>query len=270
MYKRQDLSFFAAYTVPFKVPALRKKSIGVLRGRVFDGSKEEQIPRANVLLAAGGQKAVTDVNGYFTFPSLAPGTYAMTVDQRSIGLEETTSEISPIMLRITGGEKTVREIEIVTACGLSGRVVLLELDRTKVGDVGIGNSTDELLFTREKGVMLAPSSRDEFSVVGGCEDVLVEFSDGTEILRQRTDRSGRFEFKDFRPGTWNLVVYEHGLPLYHRLEKERFELKLSPGDHASLVVNVLPQLRPIKIIDNGEIASTVDRESSGQTSAEDR
>jgi hypothetical protein len=72
-------------------------------------------------------------------------------------------------------------------------------------------------------------------------------------VRQLTDPKGVFSFDDLRPGQWRVKVYDYDLPPYHYLEEEEFQIDLKPGEKKEITVRVLPRLRPIQIIEEGEI-----------------
>ncbi|MBN2184774.1 MAG: hypothetical protein JW746_05555 [Candidatus Krumholzibacteriota bacterium] len=253
---RDDLSFQAAYTIPFRVPVTKNRSFGVLKGRVFEGDRAANRPRANILLAAGDLKTVTDSEGIFTFPPLEPGTYALRVDQKSISLNETTSGTNPTIVTVEGGEETARVIEVVPECQVAGQVLLLEPDRERLNFKEGGGFPEGSLLTGAGGAVAAPLSPDDMKIVGGYPDLFVELTDGNKVLRQETDRSGRFSFINLHPGRWHLTVYEYGLPTLFRFEKDQFDLDLDAGENTNLVINIIPQLRPIEFIGGGEIAES--------------
>jgi len=64
---------------------------GVLRGHVYDESTGEPILYGNVLLDDGTTGTTTDLNGFFTFPSLSVGTHTITATY--IGYESVTIEV---------------------------------------------------------------------------------------------------------------------------------------------------------------------------------
>ena len=84
-------------------------------------------------------------------------------------------------------------------------------------------------------------------------NVLVEIRDPQEVLRQLTDPEGGFSFQGIRPGVWTLRVYDDGLPPQHYLEKDEARLELKPGEKSETTIRVLPRLRPIQIIEEGEL-----------------
>lgn len=224
--KEEETSFLLAYAIPLELPISKKKSIGMLKGRVYDGEKPEKPPITNAILTANGATAVTNKKGEFIFPSLAPGTHLLRIEKGSIGLQRVTSEKLPIIIEVKGGETAQVEIAVVRACKISGRVALFA-----------SNSND----------------RNNLKEIRLLSDILVEINDGKEIVRQLTDENGRFSFDDLRPGKWTVKVYEENLPIHHYVEPAEYQVELKPGEEKDIMVKVLPRIRPIQIIDEGEI-----------------
>jgi len=83
--------------------------------------------------------------------------------------------------------------------------------------------------------------------------VLVELSNGEEVIRYLTDQNGKFLFESLRPGKWHLKVYDNNLPPYYYLETGEEDITLNSGQTMELVIKVLPLARKIKFIDNGVI-----------------
>jgi hypothetical protein len=95
--------------------------------------------------------------------------------------------------------------------------------------------------------------QDDLRMGRGLGNTLVEITQGEEVLRQLTDEKGRFSFEDIRPGKWKLKIYDYDLPLHHYLEQEEFQIELTSGEQKEITARVLPRLRPIQIIDEGQI-----------------
>ncbi len=211
--KQQDeTAAMLTYTIPLGLPVGRKKSVGALKGKVFDADYGDKIPLQRVIVLAGHATAVTDRDGEFVFPSLPPGEYLLRVEQRTIGQERTTVQPLPARVEVQPGRETQVAIGVVTAA----RMVV---------------------------------------TVPGCQDVMVELSDGREVLRQVTDRRGQATFEQLRPGRWTMSVADGNLPAWHYIESPSREFRLRPGETQTVAVNVLERHRPIQIIDQGVIAS---------------
>jgi hypothetical protein len=249
--REEDFSFFVMYTVPLRLPVSKKKSVGVLRGKVYDEERPTRPPIPTVILTTQGATAITDKKGEFIFPSLQPGIYFLRVDKSSIGLNRVTSEKLPITVEVKGGETAEIEIGVVTSCRIAGRVAIFP----QGADIKLGDEDT----TSTEGLFVVGSGEDEdfeeenLKKGVGLGNTLVEVADGKEILRQLTDAKGGFSFDDLRPGEWRVKVYDYDLPPYHYLEEEEFQIQLKPGESKEVTVRILPRLRPIQIIEEGKI-----------------
>jgi hypothetical protein len=224
--KAQENAFFVAYSIPLGIPVSKKKGLGVLKGRIYDGEKTDGSPIANVILTANGVTAVTDKKGEFIFPGLKPGTYSLRLEQNTIGLQRVTSEKFPLVVEIKEEKTNYIDVAVVNSCNVSGEVVVSG--------------------ARE-------NEKDGSKKIKRLGDVLVEIRTDKEVLREQTDNSGKFSFKGIRPGTWNLKFYPNNLPVNHSFDKEEFQLDLKPGEEKVVAGNVAPRSKQIQMIDEGEI-----------------
>ncbi len=249
--QKGEFSFLLMYTIPLRIPVSKKKSIGVLKGKVYDQEKPEKPPIPKVILTANEATAITRENGGYIFPSLEPGTYYLRVDKASIGFNRVTTRKLPVIIEVKGGETITTEIGVVTSCKFSGRVAIFALPSDKKLEDKVSISEDSL-FLIGPGKEEKPKN-DDLREGRGLGNILVEITDGEEVLRQLTDEKGRFSFEDIRPGKWKLKIYDYNLPTHHYLEQEEFQLDLKPGEEREITVKVLPRHRPIQIIDEGKI-----------------
>ena len=243
--RKEELLFFLMYTIHGKIPVSKKKSTGVLKGRVYDEEKPGRPPIPKVLLTVNGATAITDNNGEFIFPSLVPGAHRLQVEMSSIGLNRVTSERLPILVEVEGGKTTEIEIGVVSYCTISGTVAVFASDSNKKlnHEDGIPNNS---LFLEGSGEVKEKEL--------GLKGIIVQITKGQEILQQVTDEEGGFSFDNMRSGKWTLKVYNQNLPAHHYLEQEEFQIEIGPGEAKKVGIKVLPSLRPVKIIDEGEIS----------------
>jgi len=111
------------------------------------------------------------------------------------------------------------------------------------------SSGDSLLW-------LDPDGKEGFekeNILRRIGNTLVELYDEKETLRQVTDQNGWFSFEDLRPGKWILKVHADNLPDQYYLEKKELQVELKQGEKKEVEVRVLPRLRSIQIIEEGEI-----------------
>ncbi len=225
---KPEISAYLNYIIPLQIPVGKKKSVGMIRGRVYDEERPGKPPINNVILIADGISAVTDRDGRFVFPGLKPGDYHFQIERGSIGSSRTTSERLPVVT-VRGGETTEIEIGVATACKISGQVIL---------------------FAPKKEIVEEDRHiPEEFREAGGFAGAFIEISRGEEVIRQLTDGKGSFSFEGIRPGVWKLKVYEESLPAFHFPEKGEFELEFKPGQEEEITIKVLARPRRIKMIE---------------------
>jgi hypothetical protein len=230
--KESETFFDLSYTIPLKIPVGKKKTIGMIKGRVYDGEKPGRPQIPNVILTANGANAVTDQKGQFIFPGLKPGSYYLQVEKGSIGLNRTTSEKLATVV-VKGGETAEIEIAVVNSCKVSGRIIRFA--------------------PKDNSVNMERLDTQNLKETGGLADILVEIAKGNEVLRQLTDEKGKFSFEELRPGNWALKVDKDNLPPNHYLEKEGFLVELKPAEEKEIIIKVLPRIRKIEIIEEGVI-----------------
>jgi hypothetical protein len=246
-----ESAFKVEVTIPFGLPAARKKDIGRIRGYVYDEENEQ--PISDAILKIDGTTAVTDKKGKFSFPALKPGIHYLDVSTARIGLDRITVQKTPRELIVEGGKETRVEVGITRSASLIGQVMLYGHENNHnnefPGDmngnlhvVGEGDNNGSFINGESKLVQTQ-----------GIANILVELRNGSEVMRRLTNREGRFEFEEVRPREWTLKIYEDDLPKYHYFESDTFNLELNPGERKEVLVKVLPKKRSINIIDKGEI-----------------
>jgi len=246
-----DTALMVQYTIPLGLPVSRKKSIGGVKGYLYD--QETQNPIAHAFLRLNGSTAVTDKSGNFTFNSVRPGTYYLNVDTASIGMNRIPNKKTPIELAVRGGEKTLVIIPVTRAAQLSGRIMVYgyEKNHSKTTLSEKHSDTNEPRYVIGKGSGYVKS--DKLVEDHGLANTIIELRNSSEIRRTVTDNQGRFEFEELRPVKWMLKISNDDLPEYHYLEEDTFELELKPGQRREISAKVLPQKRRIRIIAEPQI-----------------
>ncbi len=260
-FRENETAVLVGYEIPFGLPVSRKTSTGILKGRVYNAqSPERGIPRAIVRL--NEFTAVTDRNGNFTFGSLKPGTYYLTLDRESIGMDCVMVEKSPMGVTIAGGKKSRAEVGVTRSASVTGRVVLYQFVRKLPEGEPAGGEENAMNLppgdaanTQQPATGAVSTEAADGALVEshGLPNIFVELTNPSETLRRITDGKGRFFFEDVRPGDWTLKIYDAGLPENHYLEQDTFTLELKPGDRKEVFARVLPKKRRIKIIEEGGV-----------------
>lgn len=249
-----------SYTIPFGLPVSRKRSIGIIKGRVYDGQDSSRPGVPNVVLIANGVAAVTNAAGEFFFPALKPGTYSVQVDARSIGLNRVTDCKSPIVVEVKGGARTQMDVGVIPAATVSGTLTIVAADSgISLGRDAGNNGRADPSADKEKALFVVGdptkgnNGNDANPHSGDLGNTLVELTNGEEILRSVTDHKGAFLFERVRPGKWRLTIDDSALPEYSYLESAETEFELKSAEKKVVTVKVLPRERRIKLIQTDSV-----------------
>jgi hypothetical protein len=214
-YGANDTSFLLAYNIPFGVPVSRKKSVGVIQGKIYDAESEQKDPISRVVLNVSGIYAVSNEHGEYIFPSLKPGTYYLWIEKGSLGLSKIAAQKMPVKIEVAEGATTELDIGVVTPGSISG-------------------------------IVKTSQNRE-------LKDIFVEIKCGKLVLRQETDECGKFSFEDLPPGKWIVKISNYKLPEFHRLEKDMFEIDLKPGERSEITAVAVLNQKKMKLIETGSI-----------------
>ena len=227
--ENQDIvTLMAEYSIPLGVPINKKKTVGMVKGLVYE--KTTKMPITNAIVNINGSSSVSNSKGIFLFKSVKPGNYNINVK---------TSEIRPNLMALAdrnimvlGGKKTWVDFGITEAASVTGNVVVYDF---KNGNhLKNGDQTDEIV--------------ESYGISGIILEMISE--DGT-IKRAISNGAGRYEFHDLLDGMWSLKLYDYNLPEYHYFENETFDFKLKSGQKKKMEIKILPKKRKIKIIEDG-------------------
>ena len=244
----------AEYSIPLGFPIGRKSDIGRLRGTVYDAENGRKGVEG-VVVKINDLAAVTDANGMYVFNALEPGHYALTLQERVAKHDRITVQKTPLDVMVAGGKTIDCPIGLTAGSSLAGRIMVYKFERAepeliaRKAPARRGPSIDE---SAEKAGPESPKPRLVESAV--LTAVSVELRDaGGEAIRAMTDEDGRFVFDGLRPGSYTLKVYDDRLPELHVFEQDTFTCELKPGAREQVEIRVVPVVRPIQIIKQGEV-----------------
>ena len=241
-----ETEYRLTYRMPIGIKTVKRKNIGIFRGRVFDAMNPDAPGMEGIVIRVGPEVVATGKDGSFIFPALAPGQYSVYVDPKSIGYGKTTDRKYPISLEIVGGgDPIVMDIGILQGASFRGKVIL---------------PVPEKLSGKE-GVVGAPVNGEEVRT-GEVARILVELSRDDETIRRATDGNGEFFFDNIRPGMWNLKFYDAGLPAGFHLETETTTIELKAGETAEFVNKAIQRKRVIQFLDSGTLSAKPSRTNS--------
>lgn len=234
-----ETNYVLSYSIPIGIPVGKKKSLGVISGKVWELQDDAKEPLSRAVATLNGSKTATDAGGRFTF-SAPPGTYLLNMDLSSMGFGKTTEEKLPMKVTVEAGKTVNVELTIVKAATLSGQVVLGKSELARAPE------------TTKPVILGEPGSAETPQVFKG---VLVELSRDDETIRTLTDDEGKFSFMNIRPGTWKFKAYDYNLPAYHYIQNPEMEIMILPGEKKDITLKVVPKKRQIEILEEGVISN---------------
>jgi hypothetical protein len=239
--ENDDIAFVAEYAVPFGVPIGTARTVGTVKGLVYN--KDTKRPMANMILRINGSTAVTDAKGYFIFPVLEVGRYLLDIDRRESGVDMLVAGKTPVEIAVEADKETLVNIAMTRRASLTGRVIAYHSEDAERNASPVRPGDGEDYFIVGEGRAQPGLAR-----AYPLSNVLVELKNATGRQKRVTDSRGYFRFEDVCPGTWTLKVDERNLPEYYYIEKESFTFVLEPGEKKEIVVKALPKMRRVNII----------------------
>lgn len=226
-----ELSAALEVSLPFDLPLGFDRSSGLLRGRIVERGNRG-IP--GVMVSLGAFATITDDAGRFAFNDLAPGTYSLSVDRGSLGIDKITTVALPMEVNIRGGAAGGLTLSVVQSGALHGR--LRSFEGSELADSGAALLTETPVV--ESGL------------------VSVELSRGDEVLRRVSDSRGRFSFTDLRTGVWTLRVVPLQLASDRAIESPERIVEISEGGSVDIDVRIVPRRRTIRLLQQGGVLKT--------------
>ncbi|MBU1936668.1 hypothetical protein KKG05_04655, partial [bacterium] len=248
-YRREGLadglSYILSYDIPLGVPVGKQRRLGSVKGKICDAEDPEQKGVSGVLLTLGDMTTVTDNKGNYTFSSVKRGAHYLQLDNASIGLDRTTAQKLPMQVYVRGGRSEKLDLNVIRSASIRGEVALFGLgeEESRHG-IFVEQRADSTSETKEDSTLHR---------LQGVSDIQLELRSEQETLVEITDRLGRFSFHNLRPGKWVLHVSSQGLPAYHDLEQDSYELDIEPGGTEEIAIRVIPRIRHIIIQEEGKI-----------------
>ena len=199
----RSLFITANYTYRFNMPLKKKKNQGKIRGRLFT-SDSTGIQGARLKITSS--KAVSDEDGLFIFSRLSYGTYYLSIDRSSMGINQITEQPLPIKVEVTEANPIPDlNIKVVEAGHIKGSIMYPKIK-------------NELLDNKSKKF----------------RPVYIEINSGKERHIVPCDTLGNFSFDYIRPGKWKLRLIESTLDDNFIYNKTKTTIEIKAGESRSV------------------------------------
>ena len=215
-----DLAISVSYSINFGIPMKKIAEAGSVSGQIKNLGVDTT---EGIILYLNGRSRMTDENGNFFFKNIKPGRYSLLIDRSTISMFDITDVQTPIEVDVVGDEDTFVSFGLTKAAKVAGKVVLKE-----------DNSISKLLDNEDTKI----------------GNIVLELYRDDESIRIISDSNGSFDFPLVRPGEWILKIYKNGIGDQLKLEKDRFDLLLKPGETKSLNINVIRKKKHIIFMNN--------------------
>jgi hypothetical protein len=185
------------------MPLKKKKNQGKIRGRLFT-SDSTGIQGARLKITSS--KAVSDEDGLFIFSRLSYGTYYLSIDRSSMGINQITEQPLPIKVEVTEANPIPDlNIKVVEAGHIKGSIMYPKIK-------------NELLDNKSKKF----------------RPVYIEINSGKERHIVPCDTLGNFSFDYIRPGKWKLRLIESTLDDNFIYNKTKTTIEIKAGESRSV------------------------------------
>ena len=219
----KDKDFIASvkYVVQINAPIQKIATYTKVMGRVSTSGSEKRKP---IRLLLNGKVTETDKDGNFIFKNVVPGDYYFDIDRTSIAIDEIPDIPLPMQIQVTKvGE--VFNFGITKAAGITGRVVSNEVAHID----GITNTDIHAKLKKESS-----------------SQVIIEISNGTQIIRKTCALNQAFDFTYLKPGNWMVKVYRNGLDKSYIILNDSFNFELKPTHQKTIEIQVVKKALEIK------------------------
>jgi hypothetical protein len=234
-----DSNLLLSYSMPIELPVGRRTDVATVRGRIFDEQSGRGL--SNVVLKLDRVVAVSDAEGYFSFPAVNVKRYELKVAGGSIPSGMIPNRPLPVAVNARYDDSCPIDIPYIRGASLAGQVQLYAPAADLLPSQTFRGRRGAVGGQREIG-------RDDLKLRGGVAQVLVTITDGEETMRRVTNPNGDFRFVGLKPGTWTVSLHSDGLPENASAVEDRFTFELEPGEAAEASFRVEQRIRRMRML----------------------
>lgn len=215
----KDFIFSLRYTLRMNVPTQKTAEYTTLFGTISNlGVKKVD----GVRLLLGNHLSVTDKRGNYIFKNVAPGDYVLEIDRTTTELNDIPDVNLPASLVLDKNEN-IFNFGLTSAGNIQGNIEYSEHENS-------------VTFAQQR------IKKDKKKK----ENLIIEATNGDQILKKIAVIGQNFDFSYLRPGNWKIKVYRNGLDKRYKIPIDQFNLELKPSESKTITIHVIKQQTEIK------------------------
>ncbi|MFZ2284434.1 MAG: carboxypeptidase-like regulatory domain-containing protein [Lutibacter sp.] len=176
---KKELLITASYSFVVNVPISKNKTVGSLTGKI---TSAEKVNLEGILVLLDDHIAITDEKGMFHFYNLQPKTYRLYVKQSSLPKNKIIIMQQPIDVDILPNKETEMVLEMGNTGALYGQIIFEETT--------VMQSTK---FIKKLPILVVKITKED------------------KTYYTKTDKDGKFWFKELTPGDWTVELVVRNL-----------------------------------------------------------
>lgn len=205
----KDFIFSIKYIANINLPIKRIAHYSTLSGSITDINNNGL---SGIRIQLADQITLSDKNGYYNFKNLIPGKYYLNIDKSTLPLDAISDINLPDAIEIGKDNLNTRNIRIIQAGTLNGRVLLANTMKYQ-----------NILVDNEKIKQ---------------SNLIIELSDGNQTLRKICRINEKFDFKYLRPGRWFVKINNNELENNVRIVNNEFQFDIIAGETITYNINL--------------------------------
>ncbi|MDO9593564.1 MAG: hypothetical protein Q7J19_01075, partial [Lutibacter sp.] len=206
---QKELLITASYSLVMNVPVSKNKTVGSLIGKI---TSAEKVNLEGILVLLDEQIAITNEKGVFHFYNLQPKTYRLYVKQSSLPKNKIIVMQQPIDIDIVPNKETEIILEMGNTGTLFGQVIFEETTVMQSSQ-----------FIKKLPVLVVKITKED------------------KTLYTKTDKDGKFWFKELTPGDWTVELIVKNLLNDFTFSETQKTISIESGKKRRLFLK-----RPIK------------------------
>ncbi|MDP2069152.1 MAG: hypothetical protein Q8K04_09310 [Lutibacter sp.] len=171
---QKELLITASYSLVMNVPVSKNKTVGSLIGKI---TSDEKVNLEGILVLLDEQIAITNEKGVFHFYNLQPKTYRLYVKQSSLPKNKIIVMQQPIDIDIVPNKETEVVLEMGNTGTLFGQVIFEETTVMQSSQ-----------FIKKLPILVVKITKED------------------KTSYTKTDKDGKFWFKELTPGDWTVEL----------------------------------------------------------------